>query len=385
MASSADSTARTSSPAVADAVRSARLVAVRARPTGDALAAAGLVARAARRMDTPFHLRATRQPTLSVDGTTLLLGYPDRVTPGVPGSDDDPDRPLRLSAGGESCTARVARSLRENGIEPAPVVTLAGQAAAGEEPTGTALETTDVSRRPGVGVPTDDLATGLAFTTQLRLPVSNDRTGAAELVETTTATDGTDGRRRLASVVALDATEAGTGTAAIQRVLHPHATDGPFESVEGYGDVLSGLAVADPSLGLAAATNPEPVADAALDAWQTHGQRVHRAMDDARTARYDGVFVCRVEDDRDTASLDAMGVLPSVARLAAAFRSPEPRTLVVGDGRAGAVGTSDAPVGPALRTAADAADGTAVGQIRGTAWFDNDVQAFVHGFREAVR
>lgn len=392
MSSSADQTGAATPSAVVAALRSASLLAVRVRPTGDTLAAAGLLARAAQRLDTPFHLRATRQPELAVEGTTVFVGYPDHVTVAAPDeADTEAGRSIRLSADRTSVTGHIAELLREAGIEPAPVLTLAGQVAAGEQPSGEPLEAAEradaVTRRPGVGVPTAELATGLAYTTALRLPVSNDPAAATELL----AAAGLDERRepeslrRLASLVALDATSdrPAAAVAATQRRLHPHETDGPFGSVEGYADLLSALAVADPGLGVAAATQPASVADAALNAWREHGQRVHAAFGDARTARYDGVFVCRVEDEPDDSS--AAGHLPGVARLAGAFRSPEPRTLVVGDGRAAAVGTPAAPVAEPLRAAAEAADGTWFGDRRGTAQFAGDTQPFVERFREAVR
>lgn len=404
------------------AVTSSQRLSVRVRPTGEAVAAAGLLARTARRLDTPFHLRPTRRPTVTPDGTTVLVGYPDGVEPSHESAGDadadgtsagktsDADTPngdlTYVQPGPEPASVRVAEQLRAGGIEPDPVLTLAGAVAGGSQPAGEPLEAAEradrLHRRPGVGVPTPDLATGLAYTTSLRLPVSNDPDAARELLETVgVAAEATpESLRRLASVVALDATSldderrpAERAVEATERTLHPHVTDEPFGSVEGYADVLETLAAADPGLALAAALEPEAVADRALDCWQTHGERVHAAVGDARSARYDGVFVLRVTDAADElTSGDATTdperratPLATVARLAQAFRSPEPRTLVVGDGHAAAVGSPDAPVGPPLCTAAESADGTAFGHVRATARFDGDVQAFLHGFREAVR
>ena len=421
--------------AAARAVVSAELLALRARPTGDAVAAAGLLARAARESGTPFHLRVTRDPTADAPDP-VFVGYADREAGAASadtgaadaadsgespadsgespadsgadpdtgatradGTDADAGDPIRVSAAAQPCTVRVAEALREAGIEPAPLVTLAGAVAAGVEPAGESLAAAEragrVERRPGVAVPTDDPAVGLATTTWLRLPESGDADAVREAFATVedAASDRTpEARRRLASLVALRATEDAPPSAvqATERLLRPHATDGPFGSVEAYADVFSAVAVADPGLASALAVNPGAVADAARERWVAHGERVHDALGSVRTARYDGVFVCRVGDPAAVgcgpdSSGDAYGVLPSVAETARAFHAPEPRALVVTDGYAAAAGGTDAPVGEALRTATRAADGTATGRSRGVARFEGDVQAFLSGFREAVR
>ncbi|WP_435128656.1 exonuclease RecJ [Halobaculum sp. D14] len=385
---------------VASALSTAGFVRLCARPTGDALAAAGLLARALRDRGTPFHVRTTRDGSVPAgDGTAVALGWDAPDAQSVRGE----DRPLSVVA------ASVVDAL---GAEPDPVVGLAGVVAAEAVPggagSGALLEEAErrgaVRRRPGVAVPTADVADGLASSTLLRLPCSGDPEAARALLADLgfPVEPDDDAHRRLASTVALDATAEAPprATEAVERALRPYATPtGPFETLGGYADVLDAVARERPGVGVSLALGADAARADALECWRTHAGTAHGFLDDPTTGRYDGVFVVRVDVEPT-----AVPALATAARLARDYRSPEPVALVVarvadgggdeadgaGDdavgGAAAAAAAPDADVSAALAAAADATGGDATGDgRRGDARFDGDVQAFVQAFREAVQ
>ncbi|EMA69694.1 exonuclease RecJ [Halorubrum aidingense JCM 13560] len=343
----------------------ARLVAT---DDGDALAAAGLLARALRAVGTPFQVRVARDPIPDdvSDGVAVTIGA-DRGPHAIPGA----GRPASVDA------FAVARSL---GVEPDPVVALAGVVAAGSVPgtdgSGDALDAADssglVSRRPGVALPTADLADGLAASTLIRAPYSGDSTAAqaalADLGLPASLDD--DAHRRLASLVAVDVADADEATpraaTAVERALRPYATVGdaaPFETVGGYADVLDALAREAPGTGVALALATDPGGDlrtAALDAWRTHGLTAHRALDGATIGRYDGCVVARVDAaDAGDDGASSAAVLPTIARLVRDFRSPEDVAVAVDEpaGRLAAAAVEPTGIGDACRSVAAEFDG----------------------------
>ena len=345
-----EATSATPAPdALADVLADAPFARLVATDDGDALAAAGLLARALRAVGTPFQVRVSADPVPDGDGDGVAVTVGAARGPhAIPGA----GRPASTDA------FAISRAL---GVDPDPVVALAGVVAAGSVPgtdgSGDALDAAEASdrvrRRPGVAIPTADLADGLAASTLVRTPYSGD----SEAARSTLATLGLpadlddEAHRRLASLVAVDVADAAGASArsatAVERALRPYAADGPFETVGGYADVLDALAREAPGTGVALALDAEPSDDlrtAALDAWRSHGRAAHRALDAATTGRYDGCVVARVdlagddgaggEDDADgegdgSAARDAAALLPTVARLVRDFRSPEPVAVAV--------------------------------------------------------
>ncbi|QLG26521.1 exonuclease RecJ [Halorarum halophilum] len=365
--------------AVATALREADFIRLCPRPTGDALAAAGLLAYALRSTDTPFQVRTTRAATAPEgDGTAFALGWVAPDATFVPTG----DRPVSVVA------AEVSEEL---GVDPDPLVGLAGVVAAesapGADGSGSLLEAAErtgaVDRRSGVAVPTADPAEGLANSTLLRAPYSDDADAARALLADLDypAEPDDDDRRRFASVVALDATTDGPQRAAeaVGRALQPYATPrGPFATLGGYADVLGATAREAPGLGVALALGNDVVREAALDAWRSHAAATHGLLSNAGTARYDGAFVLRVDADPETTT-----ALATAARLARDFLSPEPMAVVVTDGAAAAAGTDGTDVTRTLETAAGV--GSACGDAReGEVRFDGEADEFVDGLRGAL-
>lgn len=369
-----------SAPAL-ERLESADFVRIVTRADGDGLAAAGLLARTLTDRETPFQVTVGE----TIGDRTARLQPSDDRTPGTvsvaigphdAGADTDTDtdadaadvvsletetRPATLAA------AELARDLEGSAD---PVLTLAGTIAAGIEPGAgesewvleSALESGQLERRPGVGVPTADVVDGLAASMGCLAPWSGDEGAVVDALEglgVDVAIDGDDNgdaidpdldpntHPTIGSAVALDVVgddDASEHAAtAIGRFLRPYAiTDGrPFATLEGYADVLEATAALEAGTGVALAMGHE-AGKPALEAWRTCGRRVHAAIDDASTGRYDGLFVVDVGD---------APVRPA-ARLVLAYRSPEPAVLALGDGEA-ALATRDASgFGPTLEAVA---------------------------------
>ncbi|SNR46152.1 exonuclease RecJ [Halorubrum vacuolatum] len=331
---------------------------------GDALAATGLLARALRERGVPFQARVSADPTPETTGDDVGVSV---GTPAAGGA-------YTVSGAGQPASVSAHAIARALGNDPDPVVTLAGVVAAGSVPgvdgsadvLEAAVEEGLIERRPGVAVPTADLPQGLAASTLLRASWSGDLEATrATLVALDLPTElDADAHRRLASLVAIDVAAAPEASPnapeAVAHALGPYAiTDGrPAATVGGLADVLDLLAREAPGTGIAlllAEGAGDPTWSAALDAWQAHGMAAHRALDAATTARYDGCFVVRV---------DATGaVLPTVARLACAFQSPEPVVVAVDEtgGRLAVEATEPLGVGDACRAAAAEVGGTGWG------------------------
>lgn len=332
-----------------------------ARADGDALAAAGILAAACDRQGTPFHVRVARTEAAA---ETLLGGADDAATTlalGLASAD-----PVSLNA---------YHAAADLGASPDPMLAIAGVVAG-----GTVTSTIDdrllgkagLDRRAGITIPVEDVAEGLAFTTYAHAPFSGDREAATEALEDVAEVTGRSEASLLAMAsVGPDETPARAGVA-IERALRPYA-GGPFETAGGFADVLNALAREAPGIGIALALNGEG-RDEAVAIWRDRSARVHQAVREAGTARYDGLVVARVD-----------GPVEPTSRVLRDFRSPEPVVLAVADGEAG-VAAHDQAIGGPLATAAEAAGGSALSRgTRGFATFDADrEEAFIEAFREAL-
>ncbi|MDS0474327.1 exonuclease [Natrinema sp. 1APR25-10V2] len=342
---------RSAEPASAtSALESAGFVRLVARADGDALAASGLIASALAAAETPFQVTVgrtiaerserLRKPTGDGDAT-VVVGTADGAA--------DADNVLRLAATDRPASLEAVDLVRDLGATPDPVLALAGVVAAGGEPGAgesewlveTARERDLLERRPGVAVPTADPIDGLAHSTRVRAPWSGDpdaaRDALADAADGDPASFDADDHRAIGSLVALDAVgaegAADAAAASIARALRPYATpDGPFATLGGFADVLEATARTEPGTGTALAMGHD-VRERALEAWRERGRRAHAALEGASTGRYDGLFVVGIDD----------GPVEAVARLAAAYRSPEPTVLVVANGEGQGPSGNQAP------------------------------------------
>lgn len=349
-------TSRSTGAELADAVESAGFVRIVTRAEADALAAGGILARALADRDTPFQLSIGRTIAERTARATAGEDRPDEITVVIGAADADVptlegrERPATL----EACD--LAGAL---GAGPDPVLALAGSVAAGVEPGAgetewlveRARDDGALERRPGVAVPTADPVDGLAHSTRCLAPWSGDLEATREALSTVPeepeALDD-DAFRTVGSIVALDVVGADGATEraaeSIGRLLRPYATpNGSFETLGGFADVLEATARADPATGVALAMGHD-TRSAALEAWREHGRRAHAALAGATTGRYDGLFVLGLDG----------GPVETVARLAGAYRTPEPNVLAIGAGEAALLSLADRTVGPRLEALARA-------------------------------
>ncbi|AHF99081.1 hypothetical protein HALLA_09730 [Halostagnicola larsenii XH-48] len=384
-------------------LESASFVRLVTRPAGDAFAACGVVVDALAERGIPYQVSAVRtvgeRTTLAEESQdrgpadrTLVIGAVDGDATRL----DSADRPATL----EACDL-----VRELGSTPSPILALAGIAAAGVDPGAgetewlltEALEQKLLEQRPGVAVPTADPIDGLAHSTRVRVPWSGDLEATrdavsdlvpAEGIDAETAALETEIHRKIGSLVAIDAVSApnavDSASHAVTRVLRPYArtdcsadspetprqtrTDPAFETIGGYADVLEATARVEPGTGIALAIGHD-AREPALDAWRDHGRAAHDALESGSTGRYDGAFVVDVDD----------GPVETVARLAVAYRSPEPVVLAIADGEAGIATRDDRALGSTLEAIARDLDdeeigcGYDVGRRRGYLTYDSDV------------
>ena len=366
-------TPATSPGDLAGSLREAAFVRLVSDATGEALAATGLLARALD--DTPFQASVVR-PFEDPDRTTET-----DITIAIGRTQPTADVTLT-----DRAAATAFETARELGATTDPALALAGTIAAGavDGTVAEAAEQAGLEHRPGVAVPTADLADGLAHSTLFVAPFSGDADAArATLADLGLDADriqsadlSADDHRCLASLVALAVTADAPPRAAdaVQRALRP-TVGGPFETVGGYADVLDAVAREEPGTAVALALGHEAVREDALAAWRSHATRAHEAVSEATTGRYDGLFVARG---------DAMPT-GTVARLLADFRAPEPVTLVVTDTEAAARATDGRDISETMHAAAETIGGDAVGTgDRARARFDASTADFIEAFREAV-
>lgn len=364
---------------------SAQFVRIVARADGDGVAAAGTLARALSERRVPFQVSTARTAAGRAartrggdDAETVLLGAASAPDGVVKPPTDDAREPLSVAAW------RIASEL---GVDRAAAsLALAGVVAAGRHPEtapASLLQAVGAERQPGVAVPVTDPVDGLAHSTLVHGPFSGspDRVREA-LGDVTTTLGDVEAARSLASattLATLSADASATAAAAVERALRPRLA-GPMTTLGGYADVLDAAARESPGTAVALALGHD-ASDPALSAWREHGRRAHEAVREGSTGRYDGLLAVRV---------DGPAPVGTVARLVAAYRSPEPVVAVATDERAAvAVRPDSDPPSPGAKRAVRAAvgdaalDGTphrAFARLAG----DTESASFVAGLREAL-
>lgn len=374
---------------LAERIRSAGLVRLVVPANGAATAGGGILAAALSAVDTPYHVRTRPDP---MSGATRSLPAVDAddellVAVGRDGGRPDGSADERVGADGDPAVgaAAVARALD---VTPDPVGVLAGAVvdgttAAADELLAAARDRGDIERRPGIAVPTRELAAGVAATTRLHAPFSGDgESTRATIAEfgvdpdaDPTALDEEAGRRIASAVAVAVAADDDAPPRAAENVaagLRPHVVpDGPIPTVEGYADLLAVVGCEAPGVALSLVLSGGG-RDAALTRWRRRAGAAHRCARDAETARHAGFTVHEagpVADDPSTAA----ATLRSAARICRAFQSREPIAAAVGraaeDPETALVALSavDAAPADAVSAAAAAVDGVGGGCDR-TAW-----------------
>lgn len=342
----------------AAAIRESGFVRVVSHANGAGLAAAGVLARALEDVAIPFQVSVARTDAAAAgrlvdadeSSATLVFGFDPA---GLSDIDADVSPSAGFSGSATSVVRDAAAIARELDATPFEPLVLAGLRSAGVVPTE---DDGEIERRPGVGIPVDDLGDGLAHSTLLYGTFSGDESRAgATLAELGLPAD-LDARahRRLASTIAIETTDgsAPARTAdALQCALHPHVhEDSAFATIEGFGDVLDALARNAPGLGVALAIG-QLDRTVALDAWREAGEAVHAAITRA------GVPV-ETEDHVVTASVSEADPV-AVARLLRDFVTDAPNVLVTDETSGAALATTEADARETFVAAdADATGGT---------------------------
>jgi hypothetical protein len=339
---------------LAAACRGADFLHLVAHADGAALAAAGLLARAA---DAPRQVSVVRTATAA-----------ERRTDGDPATTSVA---LGVDAAADAAGDLPAAVAAAEALDRAdPALALAGVAAGDADSTLDLGLNDEADRRPGVAVPTADLDDSLAHSTLVHAPFSGDPdAAAATLAEFGRPADrGEQATRALASAVALDATTDAPPRAAtaVERLLRPAVAGGPFETVGGYADVLDTAARADPGAAAALALGHDR--GAALEAWREAAQAVHGSLHGSDPARHSGVVTARVA-----------GPVWTAARLLRDYCSREPAALALGEGEL-ALATTDTDARRVLAAAADAVGGRSDLAYAET----DDVEALTETVRGAV-
>ncbi|WP_435335717.1 exonuclease RecJ [Haloarchaeobius sp. TZWWS8] len=370
---------------IAPAMRSAPFVHLVARADGDAVAAAGLLARALADVGTPFQVSVGRTEAERTERATI--DRDDGAIALVVGSSQSDA--YHLDPADEPASVAAWRLAGELGGAPDSVLALAGAVAAGVTPGAGATErlvdaaetSGRLRRRPGVATPTEDDRDGLAGSTLVHASFSGDHDETqAALADLDLADElDDDARRTLASLVAVETVGADEATPrsgeVLDRALRPYETpEGSFATVGGLADVLDCTAAAAPGTGVALALGHD-VRESALSVWRETATAAHDTVRDATTGRYDGVFVARVDE----------GPVSVAARLVRDFRSPEPVALVVSDDEAAAAAVDGRDLAGVMARAVTQTGGAHDGTPRtGYATFECESREFISAFREAL-
>ncbi|MEF8813361.1 MAG: hypothetical protein V5A55_06030 [Halovenus sp.] len=357
---------------VAGQLREAAFVHLVADATGDGVAATALLATALDG-ETPYQVSVAPLPERADRATDADL------TVGLGRTAGDAD--ISISGDGKPASRQVHDIAAEFGSVDGTLA-IAGALAGGADRDESLLSLAErygFERRPGVAVPTADLADGLAHSTLVHAGFSGDSETARDALDSLGSTAEDIDHRTVASVVATTVVEADPstrGSRAVERFLRP-LVGGPVGTLGGFGDVLDATARVDPGLATAFGLGYVDPGDA-LEVWREHAQRAHEGLREAKTGRYDGLFVLRC---------DSSAPLGTVARLGCEYRSPEPVVLAVADGEA-AVRTergTQRKAGSVVRDVAETAGGTAGGTThRARARFAAEATEYLLAFREAL-
>jgi hypothetical protein len=299
---------------LASDLHDADLVRVVSRADGDGLAAATILGAALADRDIPRHLslapsRKRVAPRLEGDDTVIVLGF----------------QGFEQSCNADSAAACAYELAQELGTDPDPGLALAGATVAGVPPADPALEAArdrGLTQRPGLAIPTADMATGLAYTGWLHAEFSGDEEATTKFLADLDLPEpmNEQGHRMVASAVALEATDtqpSERASTAIANAVGPRTTPTAFETIGGYADVLNAATKMDAGAALAALlTGAE---SRLLEMWQMYGAKVHEAVAE----------LPQTETPVETATVE--GIPPEdVARLGRDFRVPADRFYVEG-------------------------------------------------------
>lgn len=269
-----------------EAVASADFVRIHTREAPDSLVAAGLLARYCYDQGIPFHVRP-RGVSAQVPAEGDLSGD-NTVDVALPGGTSDTDGPVCY---------RVYEFLTELDATPDPFYTLAGITAADYDPGTVApsiLEAAVSSQDPGIGIPTTNWVMGLAYSTLQHTDYSGDVDATRATLEAYGISDPSTASPKVhASFAAVTSVTSAISTSqsatGLNRFLKPHLIDHPYQSIEGYSDIIRVLSQPRPGHVLSLAL-PNPDYDAIRSHWQTYAAQAHNAVQTATPTATDHYY-----------------------------------------------------------------------------------------------
>ncbi len=310
MATTGTQTEATDPADLASNIADAALVRVVSRADGDGLAAAAILGSALAERDIPRHLTVA-----SPSEATVPDSEPGTVTIDV--------ETLEAAGTHDSVALDAYETAAAMGTDPDPGLAIAGAKAVHVPPQGQALtdaEAQGLAERAGVGIPTPDLVSGLAYSGWLHASFSGDEDATEAFLDEHDLRPIEEDRTHLADAIALAVTDtmaAERTTDALAQLLGPQTSPTAFETVGGYADVLRAAAASDPGRGLVALLG-DVDEDRLLYHWRSYGESVHAAVSTVST---DGKLA--------TGTVDAVNPA-DVARLAHGYRVEADRVAIEG-------------------------------------------------------
>lgn len=327
-----------------ETVVSADFVRLHTRAIPDSLVAAGLLARYCYEQGIPFHV-STRGVTTPVPEDRDVSGD-GTVEVALAGGTADTDGPVCY---------RVYELLSEHDATPDSLYTLAGIAAADYDPATVAPSILDAaidSEEPGIGVPTTDRVMGLAYSTHQHTDYSGDVEATRSALEAFGISNPAAATpKEHASFAAVTSVTSAVSTnqsaTDLNRFLKPHMIDHPYQSIEGYSDIIQTLSQPHPDLVLALAF-PTPDYELIQSNWQTYAEQAHNAVQTATPTATD--YYYRADIDTD---------YPLMPARLLSYHTTNPTVIASTDTHV-ALNTRNPPLPPGFETATSTVNGTSL-------------------------
>ncbi len=326
-----------------DGVGTADFVRIYTRRSPDSLVAAGLLARFCTDEGIPFHVRPLDS---GAPVPTVVDPDDDTIEVAISCRDSTPEEPICLL---------VHDFLSDLGASLDPLYTLAGIDAADYDPETIApelLADTGCAQEPGIGIPTSDIVTGLASSTLQHTEYSGDVDATQQALDAFGIPDPAKATpKELASFAAVTSVTSARSThqsaQGLTRFLHPHFIEHPYQSIEGYGDIIRVLSHPTPGHVISLAL-PTPEYDLIRSRWQTYATEAHDAVRTATPTATNNYYRANINTE-----------FPFTPARLLSYHTTQP-TVITATPTHIALYTRDPPIPPGFTTAVETVSGSVV-------------------------